>query len=268
MTAVRTDLASGNEGRPQLSCRGISKNFGGLRALDEVTLDFHHGEVLALVGPNGAGKSTLIDVLTGFVRADSGRVQLGNQRLAGRAWRRARKGRMRRTFQHPKLARNLTMEENVLIGALGVGCGSARGVAISLARPAWGSRIRAARNTTAASFAELGLHPRHVTERMSVGEQRLTELARALGASPDIVFFDEPFAGADAAGMERMGAAIRALADSGTAVIVVDHHVDVLADLADRMVLMFQGATVFDGDPHEGLRSKQMRVVYFGETDE
>jgi branched-chain amino acid transport system ATP-binding protein len=268
MTAVGVGPEAPRRERPKLSCRGISKNFGGLKALDGVTLDFRHGEVLALVGPNGAGKSTLIDVLTGFVRADSGLVQLGDERLGGRAWRRARRGQMRRTFQHPKLARNLSMEENVVIGTLGLECGSARGVALSLVRPAWGNRIRAARSTSTAAFEQLGLASDHATATLSVGEQRLTELARALGGNPDIVFFDEPFAGADAAGMERMGAAIRALADAGTAVIVVDHHVDVLADLADRMVLMFQGAIVFDGEPHEGLRSRQMRVVYFGESDE
>jgi branched-chain amino acid transport system ATP-binding protein len=251
-----------------LSCEGITKEFGGLRALDRVAIDVRAGEVLALVGPNGAGKSTLIDVLTGFVRADAGTVSLSGRRLRGRAWRRARVGRMRRTFQHPKMARNLSIEENVLVGALGSGCGDARGIVLSLLRPAWGSRMRGARATSDEVFEQLGVDATHAAESASVGEQRLIELARALSASPRVVFFDEPFAGADAAGMERMGAAIRELADQDCAVVVVDHHVDVLADLADRMVLMFQGAVVFDGDPHDGLRSKQMRVVYFGETDD
>jgi branched-chain amino acid transport system ATP-binding protein len=101
-----------------------------------------------------------------------------------------------------------------------------------------------------------------------MGDQRLTELARALSSDPDLVLLDEPFAGADAEGVERMSAAIRSLAVAGHAVVVVDHHVDLLADIADRLVLMFQGRIIFDGPPAEGLRSREMRTIYFGEVDD
>ncbi len=251
-----------------LRCVDLNKSFGGVRAVHEVSLEFRYGEVVALVGPNGAGKSTLIDVITGYVPADSGTVEVVAGDLKGRPWRRARRGKMRRTFQHPKLARGLQVTENVQLGHLGERHGTARGLAASLVKPGSLRSMREARERAEAHMDRLGLDRRRDIGGFSMGEQRLTEVARALTGSPEIVFLDEPFAGADDAGIERMGDAIRVLAEEGCAVIVVDHHVDLLADLANRLVLMFQGAVVFDGEPDAGLRSKEMRTIYFGEADD
>ncbi len=252
--------------RPVLSCVGLSKHFGGVAALDDVTLEFTPGEVMALVGPNGAGKSTLIDTLTGYVKQDSGTVHVDGTPLTGAPWRRARRGGIRRTFQHPKLATGLSVEENVLVGALGDSRGTVRGVGVSSLLPASLREMRRARNASDDALAFLGVRATGTTGSLSMGEQRLTDLARAISVKPDIVFLDEPFAGGDAAGMARMGQSIRDLADQGCTVVVVDHHIDVLAELADRMVLMFQGAVVFDGAPEVGLASSEMRTIYFGDS--
>lgn len=253
--------------RPVLSCTGLSKHFGGVSALDDVSLTFHPGEVMALVGPNGAGKSTLIDTLTGYVKPDRGSVQIDGQALIGAPWRRARRAGIRRTFQHPKLATGLDVDENVLVGALGARRGTVRGVSLSALLPASLREMRRARAASGAALAFLGVRATGETGSLSMGEQRLTDLARAISVDHDIVFLDEPFAGGDTSGMERMGHAIRDLADQGCTVVVVDHHVDVLAELADRMVLMFQGAVVFDGPPGVGLASPEMRTIYFGDSD-
>lgn len=263
------DLAptGGAAGAVALRCEGLTKHFGGVKAVDDVDLELRFGEVVALVGPNGAGKSTLIDVITGYVPADAGRVVAGGRSLSGPPWRRARVGQVRRTFQHPKLARGLRIDENVVLGALGERAGSASGLLRSILSPRSGRVMAAARQVGADRALLLGLDTTGEVSSLSMGEQRLTELGRALCGTPHVVFLDEPFAGADDPGIERMGRAIRGLADGGSAVVVVDHHVDLLADMAERLVLMFEGAVRFDGDPHAGLRSREMRTIYFGESD-
>lgn len=247
-----------------LSCRGLTKRFGGVSALADVSLDFHRGQVVALVGPNGAGKSTLIDVITGYVAADAGVVLVGGSTLSGSPGRRARRAAMRRTFQHPKIVQALSLTDNVAVGGVGHDYGAPPALARSLLTPAAPRAVARARRDADAHLRALGLLGGRL-DALAMGERRLTDFARALMTRPRIAFLDEPFAGADNAGMRRMADEIRALADTGCAVVVVDHHVDVLAESADRMVLMFQGAVEFDGHPREGLLSPQMRSIYFGE---
>lgn len=250
-----------------MACTSLSKRYAGVTAVADVSLQVRAGEVMALVGPNGAGKTTLIDLITGQQEATSGEVWMEGKRLTGPPSRRTRSGRFSRTFQHPLLREDLTVRENIRVGA----------VADRFATP-W----RAVRSTVAGIIRvtdsgvereiadvarELGLVDLdRLAGDLPLGERRLAEVARALVRRPTVLLLDEPFAGSDAAGLEGMRSAIASLTARGCGVLVVDHNVDIIASIADRVVLMERGRVVFDGSPEDCLASDQMQRVYFGEV--
>lgn len=248
---------------PLLVATGVSKSYGGIHALDDVSISVGAGEILALVGPNGAGKTTLVDMITGHQVLDRGTITLKGSPLTGAPAIRARKG-LGRTFQHPQLALELTVEENLLVGAAAHRLKSAWRMAIGVITDGILHRddeLQVARQVA----DELGIPDlNEITANLSLGEQRLTEVARALAQNPTVMLLDEPFAGADAHSVEGIIDAIRKVQSRGHGVVLVDHNVDLITSLADRVVLLAQGRRVFEGTPQECLSSEEMQQVYFG----
>jgi branched-chain amino acid transport system ATP-binding protein len=244
--------------------RGLTKRYGGVTALADVDIELRAGEVLGLVGPNGAGKTTLVDLISGAQTATAGELTLRGARLTGPASRRARAG-LARTFQYPQLALELNVRENLLLGR------AARrhatlwqmiaGVFVGMVRP----RMAADDEFVRAIADELGLGGlEREAGDLTLGEQRLVEVGRALGQDPLVLLLDEPFAGSDARGVAGIAEVIHTVRRRGHAVILVDHNVDLVARLVDRIMLLNQGRVVFDGDPGACLSSPQMQRVYFG----
>ncbi|GAA1031149.1 ABC transporter ATP-binding protein [Virgisporangium ochraceum] len=246
---------------------GLTKRYGGVVALDDVSLRLSGGEILGLVGPNGAGKTTLVDLISGAQAATAGTLTLRGNRLSGPASKRARAG-LARTFQYPQLALELSVRDNLLLGR----------AARRMPNP-WRMTVAAVLGTIRPSMAEdtaaveaiaseLGLVDldREAGD-LTLGEQRLVEVGRALGSDPLVLLLDEPFAGSDASGVAGIIDVIRTVQRRGHAVILVDHNVDLVAGLVDRIMLLDRGRAVFDGDPRECLASPQMQQVYFGVAD-
>jgi branched-chain amino acid transport system ATP-binding protein len=249
---------------PVLEAKGLRKQYGGIVAVKDVNLRIHSGEVIGLVGPNGAGKTTLVDLITGAQRGDGGTLTLQGKRLSGSASARAVQG-LARTFQHPQLAMDLSVRDNLLLGRI---ASRHRGV-ISLIVGLLGGILRPhtlADDAFAQELAaELGIDDLgELAGQLTLGEQRLVEVGRALGSDPIVLLLDEPFAGADARGIAGISAAIRTLRRRGQSVILVDHNVDLVAALVDRIVLLESGAVAFDGDAGACLKSVEMQRVYFG----
>jgi branched-chain amino acid transport system ATP-binding protein len=248
-----------------LTCRGVNKSYGGVKAVRDADLQVSAGEILGLVGPNGAGKTTLVDVITGQQRADSGEIRIRDIALVGSPSRRSRRAGLARTFQHPQLALDMTVRENILLGGVATGLGSTWQVIGKVLKGA----VRPATPKEDAEISRLAeeLHisgPDRLCADLTLGEQRLVEVARALIRKPTVLLLDEPFAGGDVRGVEGMTHALERIVERGCGILVVDHNVDIVAALVHRIVLMDQGRVVFDGDPQDCLRSPEMRQVYFG----
>lgn len=251
---------------PLLEVTRLTKSYGGLRAVDEVSFTVGPGEVIGLVGPNGAGKTTLVDCIFGTQAGDSGEVAMAGRLLSGGSERRARQG-LSRTFQHPQLAFELSAVDNIVPGVHGR---EIRSVLHSL----WWALKGPFENRTAVSDRAREIARAYsITDTespcgdLSLGGQRLVEVARAMATDPQVLLLDEPFAGADPAGVAAIVGAVRQIQQQGRGVVLIDHNVDLIAELATRVVLLDNGRVAFYGTAQECLASTAMREVYFGEEE-
>lgn len=251
------------QSRPLLSVEGITKRYGGVTAVDNVSFALPPGSVLGLVGPNGAGKTTLVDCIVGTQEASSGTVSLEGRALKSGPTTRAQAG-LARTFQHPQLALELTPVENIIPGLAGGGIGSYGASLLAMLRGLSGAPVDLLAQARALA-EEYGVSTESVpTGDLSLGAQRLVEIARAMAARPRVLLLDEPFAGSDPDGIAAISHAIRQVRNSGRSVVLVDHNVDLIAEMSDAVVLLADGQVVFEGTPEACMRSKEMQAVYFG----
>ena len=249
-----------------LSGVGLSKHYSGLTAVSDVSVQVRAGEIVGLVGPNGAGKTTLVDIICGSQRADSGHLEIGGRRVGRTPARRARAG-LARTFQHPLLASSLTIRENLLVGRASLAHGSTWAMVSGLVRGLVQTSSATDDQAIDGIAGELGLQDlNRLAGDLSLGEQRLVEVGRALSQDPLVLLLDEPFAGADAHGIEGIIEAVKIVQRRGHGVILVDHNVDIVAGLVSRMMLLNLGEVVFDGAPEVCVSSEEMNRVYFGAT--
>jgi branched-chain amino acid transport system ATP-binding protein len=236
----------------------LAKLFGGLRAVDGVSLRVEPGERRALIGPNGAGKTTLFHCVTGTLTASSGNVRLfGDDVTSLPEYRRTERG-MGRTFQITNVFADLTLAENVALAV--VGTDSRKWICH---RPL--SAFPDIRTQALAGLEAVGLKDRadHPVRLLSYGERRQLELAVALATAPKVLFLDEPCAGLSPSERTRIFNMIRALPRDIT-LVIIEHDMDVALGLADRVTVMNRGQVMAEGTPDEVQRNPQVRDVYFG----
>jgi branched-chain amino acid transport system ATP-binding protein len=242
----------------------LYKRFGGVQAVRDISLAVPRGAIFAIIGPNGAGKSTLINLMSGLYQPDAGRITFGGIDLVGLpAYSRARLG-LARTFQKIRLFRRLSVLENVT-------------AAFHIHRriPAWQYVLHAnafardcarCRDEALKLLAFVGLQGRASAPAaaLAYGEQRMVELARALATAPRLLMIDEPAAGLNAAEVERLMERIRSLRTRGITVIVVEHNMDLVMQIADRVLVMDYGQFLFEGTPAEVQASPAVVAAYLG----
>ncbi|HVW41150.1 MAG TPA: ABC transporter ATP-binding protein [Amycolatopsis sp.] len=244
---------------PLLSVTDLTVRYGGVVAVDNVSLTVPEGAIVGLIGPNGAGKTTLVDALTGFVRC-AGTVSFRGARIDRlRAHHRARHG-IARTFQAGGIFDDLTVRENILIGERRTGGWWSTVRAIVAGRP------ERARPETRALVDTLGLAQLLDVQagELSSGRRKLVSVAQALAGEPDLVLLDEPAAGLDSTESAWLGERLRAVRDSGVTMLLVDHDMELVAGVCDEIVVLDFGKVIAAGEPRETLAQPQVITAYLG----
>jgi len=249
-------------GLPLLAVDGVTKRFGGLVAIDNVSFEVRTGEILGLIGPNGAGKSTMFNVITGVLKPEDGKVRYDGAEITGLAARRIAARGIARTFQHVKLRPNMTLLDNVVLGTyLRTESGFLRGALRLDRREEATSRAEAMRQLRRVGLAE---RPYELAGNMSLGSQRVLEVARALAADPALIILDEPAAGLRSLEKQALADMLRGLKAEGVTILLVEHDMDFVMGLVDRIVVMDFGAKLAEGLPAAIRTDPRVQQAYLG----
>jgi branched-chain amino acid transport system ATP-binding protein len=247
-----------------LEIEGVSKHFGGVVALDEVSFAVRDGEILALIGPNGAGKTTLLNIIAGTLPPNKGQVRFRGKRLNGRPpYERVRMG-IARTFQQALIFGKMTVLENVMVGC------HIRGQSELLDAALRWPRVRREEEDLyldALRFLNLvglGAKANQEAGTLPFGQQRLLAIARALAASPTLLLLDEPAAGLNRLEKNDLADLIRRIQQMRITIILVEHDMELVMRLADTVVVLDHGKRLAQGTPQEVRRNKAVIAAYLG----
>lgn len=243
---------------PVLETRHIFKQFGGVKAVNKLSLSFERGRITSVIGPNGSGKSTLINLLTGFIPFDAGEIVIAHSLHFTRVKSHEVAGLgITRSFQDVRLFEQMPVLDNVLV--------------VLTERSVWGSLFERHGKLHLAKAEEVlqrvGLwDKRHaLAKNLSYGQRKLLEIARVLAMNPDIIFFDEPFAGLFPEMLKVVVSVMKELRAAGKTQILVEHNMELIRELSDHVVVLDSGELLAEGEPSEVLAKKEVIEAYLGE---
>ena len=248
-----------------LEVSGISKRFGGVQAVKDVSFRVRKGVVKAVIGPNGAGKTTLFDLLSGFRAPDRGTVRFGDQAIQGREPHEIAALGLSRTFQNLKLFGHMTALENVMVGRHARG--RAGMLAGMLSPPAARREERAIEERAREEMRFLSIEPLAGSPAGSLayGQQRAVELARALAAEPELLLLDEPAAGLNMRETAELAERVLRIRDRGITVLLVEHDMSLVMRISDEVAVLCFGQKIADADPRTVQRDPEVVRVYLGD---
>jgi len=241
-------LGEGNRKRELLLTQGLSKHFGGLAALENISLTVEEGSITGIIGPNGSGKTTLFNVVTGYLKATRGDVFYDEERITGmKPFELVSKG-IARTFQVPQCCKLLTLRENIRLACL-------RGYS--------GEAIEA-KTREFAEVAKIGQHLEVEARNVPIGFLRKTEIAMALATNPRLLLLDEPFSGLTDLECNEFSGIIKDLRKKIT-LVVIDHKLKHLMPIVERVLVLNEGRVFMEGLPNEVAQNREVQKIYIGE---
>lgn len=233
-----------------LRVENVTKTFGGLAAVKNVTFEVGEGEILGLIGPNGAGKTTLFAVISGFFRPDHGRVVFADHEISQlKAYDVCRRG-LARTFQVVKPFGNLTVLQNVMVGSF-----------LTTSNPGLAER----RADEVLDFVGLARERNKVARSLTISDRKRLEVARALATRPRVLLLDEVMAGLNSTELVEMLGLIRRIKEGGTTLLVIEHIMAAIMTVSERIMVLHHGEKIAEGPPQEVGRDKRVIDAYLGE---
>ncbi len=249
-----------------LSTKGLSRSFGFLKAVENVSLEVRAGSITGLIGPNGAGKSTLFNLLTGALKPDEGSVTLNGQDVSGLSPDRLFARGLGRTYQIPKPFSRMSVLENVMLAPLGQVGETVTGPFLKRARMGLEEKKIRERAFEVLDFVTLGPLADHPAGKISGGQMKLLELARVLMGDPAVILLDEPAAGVNPVLTETLIEKIEELNRQGTTFVIIEHDMDFVMRHCDPVIALAEGKVVFQGTSDEALANPVLLDAYLGAT--
>jgi branched-chain amino acid transport system ATP-binding protein len=250
-----------------LSIEGLSKRFGGVQAVVDVSFDVAEGTIKSLIGPNGAGKTTLFNLISGAMQPDEGSIVFDHTSIGGFKPHQIAKRGMTRTFQHIRLFPKMTVLENIMVGRHLHG--KAGFIAGMLSLPSTWREERKIRVKSGEIMEFLGIAESAHLEAVSLayGQQRIVELGRALACEPRLLLLDEPAAGLNMRETTEMGKLISRIRGMGVTVLLVEHDMSLVMNISDEIIVLSYGQKIADDTPLAVQQNQEVIRVYLGEDD-
>ncbi len=255
-------------GSPLLSLTELTKYFGGVMAVNRVGFDVDKGSIVGLIGPNGAGKTTVFNLITGNYRPDRGQILFEGTSIVNMRTNRIVSLGIARTFQTIRLFQNMSVLENVLAGCH---CRMRSGVIGAMLRPPWQKREeREALGIAAGELDFVGLLPQldQTARNLSYGNQRLLEIARALATKPRFLILDEPAGGMNDYETQVLVSLISQIRDRGITVLLIEHDMNLVMKVCERLVVLEHGIMIAKGTPEEIQKDQRVIDAYLGAPDD